>query len=90
MDQLLSETIKRANRYLAELPNRRVSPAPEAVEGLKRLDVPLQDHSIEPATVLAELDDIGSRATVASAGNRFTIGARSPFAPFGLRRKARR
>jgi arginase len=71
MDYLLSEVIKRANRYLAELPNRRVSPAPDAIAGLRRLDTPLQDHPIEPATVLAELDDIGSGATVESAGNRY-------------------
>lgn len=71
MDHLLSETIKRANRYLAQLPTRRVSPAADAVEGLKRLDVPLQDHPMAPAAVMAELDDIGSGATVASAGNRY-------------------
>ncbi len=81
MDYLLSEVIKRANRYLAELPNRRVSPAPDALAGLKRLDVPLQDQPMEPATVLAELDDIGSAATVASAGSRyfgFVIGGALP------------
>ena len=58
MDYLLSEVIKRANQYQKELPTRRVSPAPDAVAGLKRLDVPLQDHPIKPATVLAELDDM--------------------------------
>jgi glutamate/tyrosine decarboxylase-like PLP-dependent enzyme len=71
MDHLLSEVINRANRYLTELPARRVSPASDAVAGLKRLDVPLQYHHIEPAAVLAELDDIGSGATVASAGSRY-------------------
>jgi glutamate/tyrosine decarboxylase-like PLP-dependent enzyme len=71
MDDLLSEIIKRANRYLTELPTRRVSPAPDAVESLKRLDVPLQNHPNKPAAVLAELDDIGAGATVANAGNRY-------------------
>lgn len=71
MDHLLSEVIKRANRYLTDLPTRRVSPAPDAIAGLRRLDTPLQDHPIDPATVLAELDEIGSGATVASAGNRY-------------------
>ena len=71
MDHLLSEVIERANLYLKKLPARRVSPAPDAVAGLKRLDVPLQDHPIKPEAVLAELDDIGSGATVASAGNRY-------------------
>jgi len=71
VDHLLSEVIERANLYLKKLPARRVSPAPDAVACLKRLDVPLQDHPIKPETVLAELDDIGSGATVASAGNRY-------------------
>ena len=71
MNDLLAEVINRANRYLAALPDRRVSPAAEAVEGLRRLDVPLQDDPLEPARVLAELDDIGSAATIASAGKRY-------------------
>ena len=71
MDDLLSEIIKRANRYLTELPTRRVSPAPDAVASLKRLDVPLQDHPNKPAAVLAELDDIGADATIANAGSRY-------------------
>ena len=70
MDHLLAEVIKRAERYLAELPARRVSPGQDAVDGLRRLDVPLQEQPLEPATVLAELDDICSAATVASAGGR--------------------
>ena len=83
MDQLLTEVINRAKRYLAQLPARRVSPAREAVEGLKRLEVPLQDHPLEPEAVLAELDDICSAATVASAGSRyfgFVIGGSLPAA----------
>jgi len=83
MDQLLAEVIKRTKRYLAELPARQVSPAPDAVEGLRRLGVPLQDQPLEPATVLAELDDICSPATVASTGSRyfgFVIGGALPAA----------
>ena len=75
MDKLLAEVIKRANRYLAELPTRRVSPSPEALAALKHLEAPLQDNLLEPSVVLAELDDIGSAATVASGMNAST-GAR--------------
>ena len=71
MDQLISEIINRANRYLTALPDRRVSPAPDSIAGLKQLDVPLQDLPINPAAVIAELDDIGSKATVACAGGRY-------------------
>jgi glutamate/tyrosine decarboxylase-like PLP-dependent enzyme len=83
MDHLLADVIKRANQYLRELPTRRVSPAPEALAALKALDVPLQDHPLEASGVLAELDDIGSKATVASAGSRyfgFVIGGALPAA----------
>ena len=38
---------------------------------LKELATPLQAHRLEPARVLEELDDIGSLATVATAGGRF-------------------
>lgn len=83
MNHLLAEVMKRADRYLTELPARRVSPSAHAVAGLKRLDVPLQADPIDPATVLAELDDLGSGATVASAGGRyfgFVIGGALPAA----------
>jgi glutamate/tyrosine decarboxylase-like PLP-dependent enzyme len=83
MDLLLAEVIKRANRYLAELPTRRVSPAPDALAALTHLEVPLQDQPLEASTVLAELDDIGAGATVASAGGRyfgFVIGGALPAA----------
>ncbi len=83
MDLLLAEVIKRANRYLAELPTRRVSPALDALAALTHLEVPLQDQPLEASTVLAELDDIGAGATVASAGGRyfgFVIGGALPAA----------
>ncbi len=71
MEHLLSEVFKRANHYIAKLQTRRVSPSSDDLVGLKRLDVALQDQPIDALTVLAELDDYGSAATVASSGGRY-------------------
>ena len=71
MEYLLAEIFKRVNRYNNELQTRRVSPSPDDLAGLKQLGIPLQDQPIDALTVLAELDDIGSPATVASAGGRY-------------------
>ncbi len=43
----------------------------EAVEGLERFDIPWQQEPLDPARVLAELDEAGSPATLASTGGRF-------------------
>ena len=71
MKDLLTDAAKRAGAYLAGLPERRVSPSPEAVERLAALLEPLPDGPTDPQRVLALLDDIGSPATVASAGGRY-------------------
>lgn len=70
MERLLTDAA-RADRYLAGLADRPVAPSPAALAALKELATPLQPHPLEPARVLEELDDIGSPATVASAGGRF-------------------
>jgi len=71
MKDLLFDVADRASRYIEGLSGRRTSPSSEAVEQLRLLDVPLQNESIESASVLAELDEIGSPATVTSTGGRF-------------------
>ena len=71
MEDLLLDAATRANRYVEGLSSRRVAPASDAVERLRYLDIPLQDEPIEPAKVLAQLDDIGSPTTVATTGGRF-------------------
>src|ERR1700738_3768241 len=83
MKKLLENTAERASRYLAEINNRRVAPASEDVARLDALGGPLPQGPSDPSEVLALLDDIGSPATVATAGGRyfgFVIGGSLPAA----------
>ena len=81
MEVIIDDFAKRAKRYVAEVKDRRVFPSQEALARIKTLDVPLQDDPVSAADVLAQLDDIGSPATVASSGGRyygFVIGGALP------------
>jgi len=83
LKELLAATTERSVRYLKDIETRRVSPSNEAIAGLARFDVPLQNEPIDPRTVLAQLDEIGSPATMAMAGPRFfgfVIGGSLPVA----------
>ena len=83
MEELLRDATNRAIKYLGTMRERRVSPAPSAIEGLAGFAKPLQDQPLAPAKVLEELDTLGSPATVASAGGRFfgfVIGGSLPAA----------
>jgi glutamate/tyrosine decarboxylase-like PLP-dependent enzyme len=71
MEDLVKEAAHRSVRYLEDLKERSVVPPPEAVECLKGFDVPLQAEPIPPMKVLAQLDGVGSAATVATAGPRY-------------------
>ena len=71
MSDLLDDAAKRASRYLESLDTRSVAPEKEAVAGLARFDQAFPEHASTAETVLAELDEIGSPATMASAGGRF-------------------
>src|SRR5713101_3764318 len=71
MKDLLRTTAERAARYLAGLKHRGVAPTLEALANLRRLDEALPEHPTDPAAVIALLDEIGSPATMASAGGRF-------------------
>jgi glutamate/tyrosine decarboxylase-like PLP-dependent enzyme len=71
MSNLLDDAAKRASRYLESLNTRSVAPENEAVAGLARFDQAFPEHTSSAEAVLAELDEIGSPATMASAGGRF-------------------
>lgn len=80
---LLSAATERSVRYLEGLATRPVAPSREGIAGLRRFDVPLQHERIDSRKVLAELDEIGSPATMAMAGPRFfgfVIGGSLPAA----------
>ncbi len=71
MNPLLNDAASRASRYLDEIADRPVFPAPAALAGLKGFAIELQDEPRAPAMVLEELDALGSPATVASTGGRY-------------------
>ncbi|MFQ5601498.1 MAG: pyridoxal phosphate-dependent decarboxylase family protein [Candidatus Krumholzibacteriia bacterium] len=83
MKSLLGQVAERAARYLEGIDARSVAPPPEAVERLAALDVALPADPTPAEDVLRILDDIGSPATVTSAGGRFfgfVIGGSLPAA----------
>jgi glutamate/tyrosine decarboxylase-like PLP-dependent enzyme len=71
MKELLLDAALRAIRYREQLANRSVIPTPEAIERLALLDEPLPDLPSDPQAVLSLLDELGSPATLATAGGRF-------------------
>ena len=83
MKGLFESTAARAISYLQALPDRRVAPTAEAVEALQRFDEPLPEHPGDAERVIAFLDELGSPATMGTAGPRFfgfVIGGSHPVA----------
>ncbi len=83
MPSILADSAQRASRYLDGVSRRPVVPSPEAVRQLERLESPLAEAGESPERVIAQLDELGSPATVANAGGRyfgFVIGAGLPVA----------
>ena len=81
MEKLFLETARRSINYRQELENRQVPPTPEALESLKRFEEDLPDNPCEALETLRLLDEIGSPASMASAGGRFfgfVIGSSLP------------
>ena len=68
---LLADAAARAARYLSGLNERPVAPTREALASLGRLAPPLPEQGLAADRVLALLDEVGSPATLATAGPRF-------------------
>jgi glutamate/tyrosine decarboxylase-like PLP-dependent enzyme len=71
MSDLLNDSARRASRYLESLDTRSVAPASEALAALAAFERAFPEHESTAEAVVAELDEIGSPATMASAGGRF-------------------
>ncbi|HEU5059538.1 MAG TPA: aminotransferase class V-fold PLP-dependent enzyme, partial [Kofleriaceae bacterium] len=71
MRDLLHDAAERGARYLAGLGSRPVAPTSAMTARLAELDHPLPTEPTDPATVLRLLDEVGSPATVATAGPRY-------------------
>lgn len=71
MSDLLDDAARRASTYLEGLRSRSVEPAPSAVGRLDALRSTLPEQGRAANDVLRILDEIGSPATVASAGPRY-------------------
>ena len=71
MDDLLIDAAQRAVRYRRSVGARRVAPTPETIAELDAFREPLAQRGATAADVVAMLDDLGSPATVATAGGRY-------------------
>ena len=71
MHDLLIDTARRAIRYRNSLSDRRVAPTPAMLAELERFREPLSQQGCSAATVIAMLDEVGSPATLATAGGRY-------------------
>jgi len=71
MRKLLENTAEKAIQYLENLENRSVAPSQAALDRIEQFRELLPESSEDPSKIIAMLDDIGSPATMATAGPRF-------------------
>ena len=80
---LLRDAARRGASYLEALEHRPVRPEDSAIARLAELERPLPHAPEDPATVIAQLDELVAPATMATAGPRFfgfVIGGALPAA----------
>lgn len=69
--ELVMEAARRAAHYVKSARNRAVSPSPEALARLASLHRPFPEHGEPPHNILAELDALGSPATMVTTHGRY-------------------
>jgi glutamate/tyrosine decarboxylase-like PLP-dependent enzyme len=80
---VLNLAAERAIRYVSELRQRKVAPEQRDIQAMKQFRETFPEGPSDPKSVVAMLDELGSPATVASAGGRyfgFVIGGVVPAA----------
>jgi glutamate/tyrosine decarboxylase-like PLP-dependent enzyme len=68
---VLELAANKAQRYVREISQRRVSPSEASIAALAELHEPFPASPSEPSEVIATLDQIGSATTVATTGGRY-------------------
>src|SRR5467141_831790 len=69
--EVLNLAADKARRYVRDVAERRVGPSEAGVAALAELSEPFPPSPSDPCDVIARLDELGSRATVATTGGRY-------------------
>src|SRR6266481_4724904 len=67
----LSFAAERGQQYAREIRERRVAPTEPQISELRKFHEAFPESSTDPRSVVAMLDELGSPATVATAGGRY-------------------
>lgn len=70
-DELLQQAAEIARKYALGIGERRVGPAQKDLDNLEEFHEPFPNAPSDPMRILKRLDQIGSRATMATTGGRY-------------------